>query len=115
MMDWLTEDARFACDHGGKINNKTSQTLVRINDRIVMVATDPQGRSISGCPNTAPMMGMKPCLNTLIVKTGYSTFIRIDGKTVCLSSVQGLTDGTPPGTVNYKVQRAGQNLLKADS
>ena len=115
MMEWLTIDALFACDHGGKVNNKPSQELVRIEDRVVLVATDPEGRSISGCPNNNPMMSMKPCLNTLVVKTGYSDFIQIDGHRVCLSSVKGLTDGTLPGTVNYTVKTPGQNLLKAAS
>lgn len=115
MMDWLTIDARLACDHGGKVGNKPSQELVRIEQRIVLVATDPEGRSISGCPNTAPMMGMRPCKTTLKVKTGYSQFIAIGGDRVCLSSVQGLTDGTPPGVVNYRVLSPGQSLVKARS
>lgn len=114
-MDWLTIDARLACDHGGKVGNKPSQELVHINQRIVLVATDPEGRSISGCPNTAPMMGMRPCKTTLKVKVGYSEFIAVGGKRVCLSNVQGLTDGTPPGLVNYKVLSPGQTLVKAGS
>lgn len=114
-MDWLTEDARLACDHGGRVKNKPSQTLVRIAGRRVLVSTDPQGREINGCPNANVMMGMKPCLTTLKVKTGYSTFIQIDGNRVCLSSVQGLTDGTLPGTVNYSVLSPGQANVAAGS
>jgi len=115
MIDWLTIDARLACDHGGKIANKPSQDLVRIETRVVLVSTDPEGRDISACPNTAPMMGMRPCKTTLKVKAGYSTFVRIQGHRVCLASVQGLTDGTPPGVVNYKVLSPGQRLVKAGS
>lgn len=115
MMEWLTIDALLACDHGGKVGNKPSQKLVRIDDRIVLVATDPEGRSISGCPNANVMMSMKPCMTTLVVKNGYSQFIKIDGHRVCLSSVTGLTDGTLPGTVNYTVKTPGQTLLKAAS
>jgi hypothetical protein len=115
MMQWLTIDARLACDHGGSVGNKPSQDFVRIEKKVVLVSTDPEGRSISGCPNTAVMMGMRPCVTTLKVVTGYSLFVRIGGNKVCLSTVQGLTDGTPPGTVNYKVLTPGQNLVTAGS
>lgn len=114
MMQWLTEDARLACDHGGGVKNQLSQDLVRINDRPVMVATDPEGRSITGCPNANVVMGLKPCVTTLKVIEGYSALIRIDGHPVCLSTVRGLTDGTPPGTVNYKVLTPGQTLVEAE-
>jgi hypothetical protein len=115
MIEWLTIDARLACDHGGGVSNKPSQKLVRIAKKVVLVATDPEGRSISGCSNTNPTMGMRECLTTLKVKTGYSDFIRIDGHAVCLKTVEGLTDGTPPGVVNYKVLTPGQNLVMAGS
>jgi hypothetical protein len=114
-MQWITEQAVLVCDHGGKVGNKPSQALVRIDGQRVLVATDPEGRSIGGCPNANVLMGMRPCITTLTVKQGYSTFIAIDGHRVCLSSVQGLTDGTPPGIVDYKVLRPGQTLLTAGS
>jgi hypothetical protein len=114
-MQWLTEDALLACDHGGRVNNKLSQQLVKIAGRRVMVAIDPEGRSISGCPNADVLMGMRPCVTTLVVKTGYSDFIAIAGHRVCLSTVRGLTDGTPPGTVDYSVRRPGQALVEAGS
>lgn len=114
-MEWLTEDARLICDHGGRVNNKLSQELVKIADRRVMVAIDPEGRTISGCPNADVLMGQRPCVTTLVVQTGYSEFIAIAGHKVCLSTVRGLTDGTLPGTVNYKVIDPGQKLVDAGS
>ncbi len=114
-MEWLTEDARLFCDHGGHVNNKPSQDLVKIADRRVLVATDPEGRSISTCPNANVLMGQRPCVTTLQVRTGYSEFIAIDGHRVCLSSIRGLTDGTLPGTVDYKVIDPGQQLVDAGS
>ena len=60
MMEWLTIDARLACDHGGKVGNKPSQELVRIEQRIVLVATDPEGRSISGCPSIGSVARATP-------------------------------------------------------
>jgi hypothetical protein len=114
-MQWLTEDARLICDHGGRVHNKLSQELVKIAGRRVMVAIDPEGRTISACPNADVLMGQRPCVTTLVVRTGYSEFIAIAGHKVCLSTVRGLTDGTLPGTVDYKVIDPGQKLLEAGS
>jgi hypothetical protein len=49
------------------------------------------------------------------VTAGYSDLIRINGKRVCLDTVTGLTDGTPPGLVKYKVNNAGQPSVREDS
>ena len=54
---------------------------------------------------------IKPCTTTLKVTVGYSTFLKIDGHAVALDTVMGLTDGTPPGVVKYKVRLAGQALV----
>ena len=55
-MDWLTEDARLACEHGGSVSNAPTNKLVRIANRRVLVATNPEGRSITGCPNANVLM-----------------------------------------------------------
>lgn len=114
-MRWLTEDAILACDHGGGVSVTTTQDFVRIAKRIVLVEPNPEGRPIRGCPNTNPLAGIRPCLTTLKVKDGYSAFVRIAGRPVCLDSVRGLTDGTPPGVVNYKVRSAGQDFVEASA
>lgn len=112
-MRWLTEDATLVCDHGGRIQVEVSQNWVRIGRRRVMVATDPQGRDIRVCSNVNPVIGLRPCLHTLAVKEGYSSFVRIGGRAVCLDSVTGLTDGSPPGVVSYKVVDPAQALVAA--
>ena len=86
-----------------------TQGLVTIGHRPVLVATDPESRPIVGCPTVGP--SIKPCTSTLPVQQGYSTFIRIQGRAVCLDTVTGLTDGTPPGTVKYKVRSSGQQFV----
>jgi hypothetical protein len=48
------------------------------------------------------------------VQRGYSEFVRIDGRPVCLESVTGFTDGTPPGVVKYKVNAPGQSLVEVE-
>jgi len=103
----LTEDAVLICKHEvGKIKNKWSQDFVTIEKRHVLVDDDPEGRQISGCP-VVPPIG-RPCVTTLKVQQGYSDWVRIGGKSICLDTVTGFTDGTPPGTVKYKVNFAGQ-------
>lgn len=106
----LTEDAKLVCDHRmGKLNIDPSQRLVTIDQRAVLVEPDPEDRRISWCPNYGPTI--KPCTKTLKVKEGYADFIFIVGHRVCLETVTGLTNGTPPGVVKYLVVEPGQNLV----
>jgi hypothetical protein len=108
-MRLLTEDAKVVCGHEmGRVSIDATQTLVTIAGRRILVERDPEGRSISGCPLVFPF---KPCLHTLPVRAGYSELLRIEGRRVCLDSLTGLTDGTPPGTVMYKVNAPGQELV----
>ncbi len=108
-MHILTEDALVVCTHElGIVDIAATQTLVTIGKRKVLVEIDPEGRSIAGCPNVGP--GIKACLTTLAVKEGYSDLLRIHGKRICLDTVTGYTDGTPPGVVKYKVNKPGQTL-----
>ena len=113
-MEFLTEDATLVCAHEqGVIVNQPTQTLVTVAGRRVLVENDPEGRTIRGCPNIGATI--KPCQKTLKVKEGYSAFVRIDGHSVCLVTVTGLTDGTPPGVVIYKVRQPGQDVVRADA
>ncbi len=108
-MMFLTEDAGLFCKHGpGHVSNRPSQKLVTVEGRRVLVEKDPEGCSIAGCPSVVPF---KPCLLTLPVMKGYSSFLRVDGKRVCLDTVTGLTDGTPPGVVMYLVRTPGQSFV----
>jgi hypothetical protein len=78
-----------------------------------LVDNDPEGRTVTGCPNIGPTM--KPCTTTLAVAAGYSTWVRIDNRSVVLSTLDGLTDGTVPGTVHYTVRDPGQAYVAVDS
>ncbi len=79
----------------------------------MQVATDPEGLSIVACPNYGPTI--KPCAKTLKVATGYSGYIKIDGHATVLDNLDGLTDGTPPGLVHYKVRDPKQTYVRADA
>jgi len=105
----LTEDAKLFCKHGpGKVSISATQALVTVEGRKMLVEKDPEGKAISGCPSVVPF---KPCTTTLVVQKGYSGFIRIQGRRICLDTVTGFTDGTPPGVVMYEVRFAGQNFV----
>lgn len=97
------------CGHDGKVSNIASQEWVRIAQHPVLVATDPEGREISMCPNIST--NTKQCNTTLVVATGYSTFVRIGGARMCLDSIDGFTDGVPPS--HYTVRDPGQQFVGA--
>ena len=117
-MEWITTDSVVKCGHDGKIQNKPSQQWFRIAQSggsggpFVLRATDPEGREINSCPNYG--INIKPCRKTLKVAKGYSEWITIEGKPVVLSHLDGLTDGTPPGTVHYQVRDPKQTFVRAD-
>jgi hypothetical protein len=113
MEPWLTENALIICDHGGKVGLKPTQDYVRITDLLVLIEPNPFDRGISACPNTNPTIGIRPCKTTLKVEEGYSDFITISDHAVSLNTVEGHTDGSPPGTVHYKVANPGQTLVQA--
>jgi hypothetical protein len=107
---WLTEDALLVCGHElGHVRNNPTHDLVKIGGRRVLVDHDPEQRPIHGCPNIGATI--KPCMITYKVDVGYSEFIKVQGRRVCLDTVSGFTDGTPPGTVKYKVRTAGQDIV----
>lgn len=112
-MELLTVDARLRCEHGGRVVLRPpAQTWARIAGRPVLVERDPEGCRIAGCPHANPAAGIRPCLETEQVRVGYSDLVRIDGRRVCLVTVTGFTDGTPPRQVAYTVRDPGQGFVR---
>ena len=114
-MKWVTENADIRCQHSGKVSLSASQHWVRIGGVSVLVATDPEKRSISGCQLRADPVGLIPCTATMVVIEGYSTFIRIGGHRVCLDTVRGKTVGSPPGVHDYLVIDPAQRFVEGDA
>jgi hypothetical protein len=116
-MKLITVDAIITCKHiSGKVkldDSNNIQDFVTIRGRPVLVENDPELKQIMGCANMGPTI--KPCTNTLKVTQGYSDLIRIQGRRACLMAVKGLTDGTPPGTVQYEVRSPGQDFVEERS
>jgi hypothetical protein len=113
-MKLMSLDGVVVCDHvSGIVALVASQTWVTVGGRPLLVDSDPESRPIAGCPNYGA--AIKPCTSTLVVKQGYSGFVRIGGQRVCLDTVKGLTDGTPPGIVNYSVRSPGQQMVSAEA
>jgi hypothetical protein len=111
MMSFITEDAMLTCPHGGIVSNAPSQRWVTIAGRLILISADPEKRPIQGCPFRNEPTGIAPCSQTLRVTRGYSSFIRIDGRAVCLDTVTGKTVGTPPATHDYTVKTPGQSFV----
>jgi hypothetical protein len=111
-MRWIHRDSLITCDHDGRVENQPSQRWVTVAGSPVLVHDDPEGRTITACPNYGPTI--KPCGKTLTVRVGYSDWLRVDGRRVVLSNLEGFTDGTPPGLVHHTVRDARQGFLGAD-
>lgn len=101
------------CGHDGLVANIPSQTWVRVAGSPALIKPDPVGRAIAMCPNYG--VNIKPCTSTLVVHRGYSGFVRIDGRALCLDIITGYTDGTPPGVVTYTVRSPGQGFVEVMS
>jgi hypothetical protein len=108
-MELVLERAVVTCGHDGKVSNVARQHWVHVDGSPVLVDDDPEGRSIVGCPNVGATM--KPCATTLKVAKGYRDWIRIDGHRVVGADLDGLTDGTVPGTVHYGVRDPDQSFV----
>ncbi|HEY2028935.1 MAG TPA: hypothetical protein VGH20_06970 [Myxococcales bacterium] len=105
-MLFLTDDATILCGHAGRCAVGASQRWVTVQGRPLLVATDPEGKGISGCPFLA---GGQPCVGTAEVSRGYSTLVRIDGRPVCRADVEGPT--LPLRVAHYTVARPGQSFV----
>jgi hypothetical protein len=112
MLHWLTENGALHCLHpgAGKVDVASGSHFVRVNGARVNIKPNPLSRPINGCMHPAST-NSKPCSLTLTVNTGYSAFIYIGGKPICLESITGVTESIPPSM--YKVSYPGQSMVKS--
>jgi hypothetical protein len=117
----LSANAVLKCVHvNGLVGITTSQDFVTVTEPAAhdrrarqpsrwLIEADPEHRPIVGCPNIN--VGIYPCTVTYRVREGYSSFVRIGGRAICLDSVTGLTNGSP-GVFEYRVAAAGQGFVR---
>ena len=113
-MLFLNEEAEIKCEHGGELQLEPVQDLVRIDGRRVLIEPDPENIEINGCTNTN-LTNIKPCTKTEEVRQGYSVFLQILGKPVCLDSVEGFTNGSPRRFQKYVVREPGQEWVNGSA
>lgn len=110
-MKIITDRTDLRCDHGGKLNGVfSSDPLVKIDGASVLVDGDLLMKPVSGCPNIGATI--KPCMLTLTMNSGRSSFIKINHRSVLVDTATGITDGTPPGVIKYSVFMPNQGLVE---
>jgi CheY-like chemotaxis protein len=90
----LSRHSLLVCEHLGEV--------VLPEGDGPLTEKDLGGAAIVGCPNAGP--GLKPCTAILPPDGGLADRHAPDGSRFVLKSVTGLTNGTPPGTVRYRVE-----------
>ena len=107
----VTTNATIMCAHGGQVTLIPKQTQVLAGGGPVLCEGDLSGAPILGCLQP-PSPGTKPC--TMVVSTlpgSASLTVFAAGRPVLLQTLQGLTDGVPPGTL--MVVNPGQATVQA--
>src|SRR3954447_22227862 len=104
-------NAAIMCAHGGKVMLIAKQTSVTAGGAPVLCEGDLVGAPIVGCAQP-PSPGTKPC--TMVVSTlpgSSSPTVMVLGRPVLLQTLQGMTDGVPPGML--MVANPGQATVQA--
>jgi hypothetical protein len=95
----VNTNAQIMCIHGGQVMLTPKQTKVIVGGAPVLRETDLVGCPIVGCAQP-PSPGTKPC--TMVVSTipgGTVLKALAVGMPPHVQTLQGITDGVPPGTI----------------
>lgn len=106
----LTESSSLGCTHGGSISLHAGQSKLTVNGSKVLVSGDLDGASVSLC-GTTPSPTTSPCQTFTPSPGGAAQKLKVNGKGVLLETLQGITNGVPPGGPAV-VQSAGQTKLQ---
>jgi len=113
-MNILIQTSLLTCDHGsGVVAIGTLQSMVFINGVAAMVKGDFEAKGVAGCANAGP--SIKPCTSTTAVNKGYSSHVFINNIPVALDDLEGVTDGTPPSTIPFKVRTPAQYFVDCEA
>ena len=107
----VTSNATITCAHGGQVTLIPKQTQVVIQGAPVLCEPDLVGAPIVGCAQ-APSPSTKPCTTVVSTLPGSTALeVLVAGRPAYVSTLQGLTDGVPPGTLT--VANPGQTSVQA--
>jgi hypothetical protein len=96
----LNTSAVIMCSHGGKVNPIPTQMQVLAGGSPVLCVPSLVGAPIIGCPVVPTPAGTVPCTAVAAVFPGsWSTKVFAGGSPAYVSSLSGLTNGVPPGSI----------------
>ncbi|EEF62996.1 hypothetical protein [Pedosphaera parvula] len=99
-MNFLTEDSILMCPHGGTVQLKgRGKPSFKINGQAVICLSGLIGAPFDDkCTQVGP--GLKPCTTVTSVTAGFARPMVVGRSTPLLSSVQAITDSSPPGMIH---------------
>ncbi|HUO72194.1 MAG TPA: hypothetical protein VMU39_15610 [Solirubrobacteraceae bacterium] len=107
----LTTNAVIMCQHQGTVTLTSTQAKVVIEGGEILCEPDLVGAPIVGCTQPASTSS-KPCTQVVTTTPGSaSEKVTVGGRPVYLSTLSGMTDGVPPGTLS--VSDPGQTSVQA--
>ena len=107
----LTSNAAITCMHGGTVTIVPRPGRMTIDGGTVLCDGDLVGAPIVGCP-VVPSTNSKPCTTVVSTSPGSSSpKLMVSGRPAYVATLQGVTDGVPPGTL--KVVSPGQTRVVA--
>jgi len=117
---FLTHKGVLRCSHrgplGGKVSVHVTQHFVRIGGGKVNIEGDTDKCNVSSLSCAIlkdPSKGLFPCNKTVAETGGYSRFVTIEGRKICMDSVTGKTISNPAGGT-YSVRNPGQHFVKGE-
>jgi hypothetical protein len=96
----VTTNDTIMCIHGGTVVLTPKQAVVTASGGAVLRETDLIGAPIVGCTQP-PTISSKPCTTVVSALPGGSApTVLVGGLPAHVSTLSGITDGVPPGTIS---------------
>lgn len=111
MPNIVTTNDTIICSHGGMVVLTPKQAVVMAQGGAVLRDTDLIGAPIVGCAQP-PTIASKPCTTVISALPGSTApTVTAGGLPVHVSTLSGITDGVPPGSIS--VIAPGAPLVQA--
>jgi hypothetical protein len=95
----VNSSAVILCAHGGQVTLIPKQTQVLAGGSPILCEPDLMGAPIVGCAQP-PSISTKPCTTVVSTMPGSTSMkVMVGGRPAYLSTLTGITDGVPPGTI----------------